>query len=158
MLQQQAPAAYQASLTPEDQKKERAKRRALAKKLFGGHYSHLRGMRGLRAMAMLQLEGMGLASVVCRVRVALSVARETQPTLRAHIKAGPVFTKYAKELKPLLACAEDKAKSDRQCEGYLFGLMFDADKIMPEVKRLQKKLGKAYKAAAAWGCKPKPTV
>jgi len=151
-----APAAYDADvlrdLAPEAKGKVLAKRKALAKKLFSGHYGELRSMRH---MAMLQLggfSGMGFSKMVCKVRVALSVAKETNPSLLKHVKASAVFTKYKDELNPLLACVQNKAKTDKQCTSKLFALIFDADKILPEVKKLEAKLGKHYKAAAAWGC------
>jgi len=90
--------------------------------------------------------------IICRVRTALVVAKSHNPKLLSTVENGKVFTKYKKEIAPLLSCVQDSAKSDGDCSPSLMALMDDADNIMPVVKDLQHKLGATYHKAAKKSC------
>lgn len=90
--------------------------------------------------------------IICRVRTALDVAKSHNPKLLSAVENGKVFTKYKKEIAPLLSCVQNSAKSDRDCSPSLLALMDDADNVMPAVKDLQHKLGSPYHKAVKKSC------
>jgi len=90
------------------------------------------------------------SGIICRVRTAVVMAEKS--SLLSRVEKGAVFQKHRKSLAPLLSCVKDPSKKDNACEEYLMGLMGSIGDVMPEVKKMQTKLGVPYQRAVKKKC------
>merc|ERR1712167_245884 len=93
-------------------------------------------------------EDSGISSIICRMRTAITLAKAKFPKELKKFKASKSITENKKSLEPLLSCLQN-AKAD--CSSQVSNVMscFSCMGVLPDVQKLQHKMGRSYQKLAA---------
>jgi hypothetical protein len=101
------------------------------------------------------MSGINLAPLICKMRVALNMAKAKFPNQIHKLESTPVYLKYKTPLDKLRSCLES-TQTDVQCEALLKPLMAHMmdliTQLFPAIKKMEKEMGPALTQAEAKKC------